>query len=149
MLSSLKQWHQVISTLLWKNKYFIIYCITYEEFLWYWMWILFFKSCSHCFPVNPLQPNISMYILHTVLFTSPKVLTRRICLTIKSFFFGDHSLYSHNLNVWFRGDFNLIICFDSLTVWHHFSVSGHSRAGMLQNTDSQLLQGSTRSYFRY
>ena len=116
MLSSLKQWHQVISTLLWKNKYFIIYCITYEEFLWYWMWILFFKSCSHCFPVNPLQPNISMHILHTVLFTSPKVLTRRICLTIKSFFFGDHSLYSHNLNVWFRGDFNLIIRFDSLTV---------------------------------
>ena len=116
MLSSLKQWHQVISTLLWKNKYFIIYCITYEEFLWYWMWILFFKSCSHCFPVNPLQPNISMHILHTVLYTSPKVLTRRICLRIKSFFFGDHSLYSHNLNVWFRGDFNLIIRFDSLTV---------------------------------
>ena len=116
MLSSLKQWHQVISILLWKNKYFIIYCITYEEFLWYWMWILFFKSVSHCFPVNPLQPNISMHILHTVLFTSPKVLTRRICLTIKSFFFGDHSLYSHNLNVWFRGDFNLIIRFDSLTV---------------------------------
>ena len=116
MLSSLKQWHQVISTLLWKNKYFIIYCITYEEFLWYWMWILFFKSCSHCFPVNPLQPNISMHILHTVLFTSLKVLTRRICLTIKSFFFGDHSLYSHNLNVWFRGDFNLIIRFDSLMV---------------------------------
>ena len=104
MLSSLKQWHQVINVLLWKDKYFIIYCITYEEFLWYWMWILFFKSCSHCFPVNPLQPNISMHILHTVLYTSPKVLTRRICLRIKSFFFGDHSLYSHNLNVWFRGD---------------------------------------------
>ena len=63
------------------------------------MWILFFKSCSHCFPVNPLHPNISMYILHTVLYTSPKVLTRRIYLRIKSFFFGDHSLYSHNLNV--------------------------------------------------
>ena len=35
-------------------------------------WILFFKSCSHCFPVNPLHPNISMHILHTVLYTSPK-----------------------------------------------------------------------------
>ena len=68
------------------------------------MWILFFKSCSHYFPVNPLQPNISMHILHTVLYTSPKVLTRRICLRIKSFFFGDHSLYSHDLNVWFRAD---------------------------------------------
>ena len=79
-------------------------CITYEEFLWYWMWILFFKSCTHCFPVNPLQPNISMHILHTVLYTSPKMLTRRICLRIKSFLFGDHSLYTCNLNVWFRGD---------------------------------------------
>ena len=34
---------------------------------------------------NPLQPNISMHILHTVLYTFPKVLTRRICLIIKSF----------------------------------------------------------------
>ena len=32
---------------------------------------------------NPLHPNISMHILHTVLYT---FLTRRICLTIKSFF---------------------------------------------------------------
>ena len=30
--------------------------------------------------------NISMLILHTVLYTFPKVLTGRICLTIKSFF---------------------------------------------------------------
>ena len=34
--------------------------------------------------VNPLQPNISMHILHTVLHTFSKRLTRRICLTIKS-----------------------------------------------------------------
>ena len=33
-----------------------------------------------------------------------RMLTRRICLRIKSFFFGDHFLYSCNLNVWFRGD---------------------------------------------
>ena len=32
-----------------------------------------------------LHPDISMHILHTVLYTFPKVLTRRICLTIKSF----------------------------------------------------------------
>ena len=37
------------------------------------------------FIFNPLHPNISMYILHTVLYTSPKVLTRRIYLTFKSF----------------------------------------------------------------
>ena len=35
---------------------------------------------------SPLHPNISLHILHTVLYTFPKVLTRRICLTIKSFF---------------------------------------------------------------
>ena len=32
--------------------------------------------------LNPLHPNISMHILHTVLYTFPKVLTRRICLII-------------------------------------------------------------------
>ena len=36
--------------------------------------------------VNPLQPNISIHILYTVLCTLTKVLTGRICLTIKSFF---------------------------------------------------------------
>ena len=36
--------------------------------------------------VNPLHPNISMHILHTTLYTFPRVLTRRICSTIKSFF---------------------------------------------------------------
>ena len=35
---------------------------------------------------NPLHPNISMHILHTVLYTFPKVLRRRICLTIRTFF---------------------------------------------------------------
>ena len=33
-------------------------------------------------PVNPLRPNISKHILHTVLYTFPKVLIRRICLLI-------------------------------------------------------------------
>ena len=36
--------------------------------------------------INPLHPNISMHILHNVLYTFPKMLTRRIWLTIKSFF---------------------------------------------------------------
>ena len=35
---------------------------------------------------NSLHPNISMHILLAVLHTFPKVLTRRICFTIKSFF---------------------------------------------------------------
>ena len=35
---------------------------------------------------NNLHSNISIHILHTVLCTFPKVLIRRICLTVKSFF---------------------------------------------------------------
>ena len=35
---------------------------------------------------NPLYPRFSIHILHTALYTFPKVLTRRICLPIKSFF---------------------------------------------------------------
>ena len=46
----------------------------------------------------------SVQISLTVLFTFLKVLTRRICVTIKSFFFNDHFLYSHDLNVRFSGD---------------------------------------------
>ena len=33
-----------------------------------------------------LHPDISMHILHTVLYTFPMILTKRICLTIKSVF---------------------------------------------------------------
>ena len=36
--------------------------------------------------LNPSHPDISMHILHTVLFTFPNVMKRRICLTIKRFF---------------------------------------------------------------
>ena len=36
--------------------------------------------------INPLHPNISTQILHTILLTFPNVLTRRIYLTIKGFF---------------------------------------------------------------
>ena len=43
----------------------------------------------HCIQIllslNPLHPDISMHILHTVLYTFPKVLTGRICQKIKSF----------------------------------------------------------------
>ena len=36
--------------------------------------------------IYPLDPNVNMHILHTVLYTFPKVLTRRFSLLIKSFF---------------------------------------------------------------
>ena len=35
---------------------------------------------------NPLHPNIRMHILHTVLYTFPDVVARRICFTIKRLF---------------------------------------------------------------
>ena len=49
--------------------------------------------------VNPLHPNISIHILHTTLYTSPKVLTGEFVYQSKASFVGDHFLYSHNLNV--------------------------------------------------
>ena len=47
---------------------------------------------------KPLQPNISIHILLSVLCKFPLVPTRRICLTIKASLGGDHFLYSHDLN---------------------------------------------------
>ena len=35
---------------------------------------------------DPIHHNMGMHLLHAVLYTFPKVLTRRICLIIKSFF---------------------------------------------------------------
>ena len=51
----------------------------------------------------PLHPNISKDILHTVPQTFLKLLSRRICVTINSFFSADNFLYSHDLTAWFRG----------------------------------------------
>ena len=44
-------------------------------------------SCAEILPglVNPLHPNIGVHILHTVLYTFPLLLERRICLTIGYF----------------------------------------------------------------
>ena len=46
--------------------------------------ILSLRVYSNSF--NPIHPDISMHILHTVLYTCPYVLARRSCLTIKRFF---------------------------------------------------------------
>ena len=35
-------------------------------------------SCVDGYMFNPLHPNISVHILHTVLYTYPKVLARKI-----------------------------------------------------------------------
>ena len=42
-------------------------------------------SRSEQLAINPFHPKIGIYILHTVLFTFLLILTRRICLTIRSF----------------------------------------------------------------
>ena len=47
--------------------------------------LLFFYRISLCL-VKPSHPNISMHILHTVLYTFPRILIRRICWEIKSLF---------------------------------------------------------------
>ena len=45
------------------------------------------------------HPDISIHLLHTVLFTFPVVVTGRICLKIRSFLDSDHFLFSHGLSL--------------------------------------------------
>ena len=52
--------------------------------------------------INPLHPNISMQFLHTVLYTFPKMLTRRRCLIIKSYLVDYDFRYSGDLNTSFK-----------------------------------------------
>ena len=52
------------------------------------------QTLSFCLFLNPLHPNVSMHILHTVLYKFPWVLTRRICSTILSFFWWRFPLFS-------------------------------------------------------
>ena len=55
--------------------------------------------------LNPLYPKISVHILHTVLKSFPKVVMRRICLTIRSFFgWRSFPLFPWH-DVGFSGDF--------------------------------------------
>ena len=54
--------------------------------------------------INPLHPNISVHILHTVLCTLTKELTRRICLNIVNFFnWWSFPLFLLHF-VWFMSD---------------------------------------------
>ena len=77
-----------------------------------WLWVLWWKWNCWCTGlykhyVNPLNPNISMHILHTVLHTFPKVLTRRICPTFKRFF----SCVSHPIT------FVTLMCNLAMILW--------------------------------
>ena len=58
-----------------------------------------------------------MHILRTFLYASPNVLARRICSTIKSFFFvSDHLLNSHdnndNLGIIWQGEISCLSLFE-------------------------------------
>ena len=64
--------------------------------------------------IKPLNPNISIHILHTVFYTFPTVLKMRKCLTIKSFLVGDYFLCSRDSNVWGRGEY----CKEKLVASH-------------------------------
>ena len=74
------------------RKYGAINNTTWEYSLTHLIYMYMWKSThgsgvSYEHPmINPLLINISMHFLHTVLYTFPKVLIRRICSTIKSFF---------------------------------------------------------------
>ena len=53
------------------------------------------KYASKFMPTfNPLRPNIFMHILHTVLSTFRKVLTGRICVTIKTLSWWSFPIFS-------------------------------------------------------
>ena len=54
--------------------------------------------------LNLSHRNISMHILHTVIYMSPNLLTKRTSLTIRASLVRDNLLYSQDLNVWLRGD---------------------------------------------
>ena len=52
------------------------------------LWMLYHWATEdlwQAWQFNPFPPNAIIHILHTVLSTFPRVLTRRICLLIKSF----------------------------------------------------------------
>ena len=59
--------------------------------------------------------SMSMHILRTFLYASPNVLARRICSTIKSFFFVSDHLNSHdnndNLGIILQGEISCLSLF--------------------------------------
>ena len=70
--------------------------------------------------VNPLHPNISMYILHTVLHKFLKGLKKRICETVKSSLVTDHFPYSHDLDDLIQGWY----CKEKLDASHSEGLKG-------------------------
>ena len=85
----------------WAKKYLhvcLIHWVNTDKRFFTWalpkFWVTHDQQPGHF--LNLLHPNISMHILHTVLYTFLVVLTRRIYLKIKSFF----SWWSFSLFSW-------------------------------------------------
>ena len=80
----------VCRLLLWRKTFVTIGCRHYSDFrfttvnLKMLYHLIYRKPCIGSLII--FNPNTSVHFLHTVLYTFPIVLTRRICLTIKSFF---------------------------------------------------------------
>ena len=81
-----------------------------------WLWVNWTKKYLD---LNPLHPNTSMHILHTVLHTFPEVLTRRIYLKIKSFF----SWWSFSLFSWPQCVIQGWYCKENLDVSHSWGFN--------------------------
>ena len=72
----------------------------------HWNTVNIFKmDCSYKIWLDlqskPLHPNISIYVLYTLLDTFPLVLTRRIWVIIKAFMVENHFLFFCDLDEWF------------------------------------------------
>ena len=82
-----------------RESFPVIYWYTgqdYDSSIFFIFLNLFVLFCFFLSQFYPLHPDVSMHILITVIYTFPKVLTRRICLAIKSFF----SWWSFHLFLW-------------------------------------------------
>ena len=111
---------------------------------------------------NYTQTPIGIFCIF-FLSTFPKVPTRRIRLTIKSFFCWDHFLYSRDLNEWFVGDIVrrnkipvtlgsslvlVLLCLYS-TVWCFSSVqTDNLRASFCNSKNDQKKTGRRSSMTR-
>ena len=62
------------------------------------------QGCNQLQCLNLLHPSMSMHILHTVFYTFPKMLTRRIFSQSRASLVCDPFLYSCDFNVGPRGD---------------------------------------------
>ena len=113
---------------------------------WFWEknlnWILLerlFLVSSKWFHLNPLHPNISIHILNTIHHTFPKVLTRRICLIIKSC----SSISSFLITLMF--DLGVIL-YGEIRCWSVLEIKGLSDHSMQVKDNTNRLLGLTQRW---